>query len=181
MAWNRSSDSTKPGGAPGWQGDNRSNTSGSAKIPNAAGSSDVSVGRTLHRRQRRRNVMFWAVIAFGLPALGKVPTAWLGKPFAVSERAGPLHVHAQVDVMATPPQVPAYVPLVGHNTRAVVTEPDTAVGVTVTAPEAALAPAEFVAVTVQLYAVPFVSVVTLIGLAVAVPVRVAPPPVHDAV
>jgi hypothetical protein len=56
-----------------------------------------------------------------------------------------------------------------------------AMGVTLTAPDAALVPAAFVAVTLQLYAVPLVSDVTPIGLLPPVPVRVAPPPVHDTV
>ena len=54
-------------------------------------------------------------------------------------------------------------------------------GVTVTALDAELDPAEFVAMTVHVYAVPFVSPVTLIGLYVAVPVRPLPLAEHVAV
>ncbi len=38
--WKGSSGSTKTGGAPGWQGGNRSNTSGIARISNAASRDD---------------------------------------------------------------------------------------------------------------------------------------------
>jgi len=44
------------------------------------------------------NLMFWAEIVFGLPALGNVPTAWLGNPFAIKERAVLLHAQLQVEV-----------------------------------------------------------------------------------
>ena len=43
VACHRRSDSTKPGGAPGWQGGNRSNTSGIARSFNAA-SRDAPTG-----------------------------------------------------------------------------------------------------------------------------------------
>ena len=40
------------------------------------------------------NLIFWAVIVFGLPVLGNVLTVWLGNPFAIKERAVLLHAHA---------------------------------------------------------------------------------------
>ena len=94
-----------------------------------------------------------------------------------------VHVHAHVEVrMPDDPNVPVYVPLNGQSTLDVLTVPEVEpVGVTVTAPDAAPVPAELVAVTVQLYAVPFVSAVTPMGLAAPVPVRVTPPPPQDAV
>ena len=49
-------------------------------------------------------------------------------------------------------------------------------GVTETAAEAALVPIEFAAATVQLYVTPFVSPETMTGLAVLLPVIVAPAP-----
>lgn len=54
-------------------------------------------------------------------------------------------------------------------------------GVTVTALDAGRGPAEFVATTEHVYAVPFVRPVTRIGLDVAVPVRPLPLAEHVAV
>ena len=56
-----------------------------------------------------------------------------------------------------------------------------AAGVTVALLDAAPVPAELVAVTVQVYAVPLVRPVTASGLAAPEAVRVAPPPAQEAV
>ena len=44
---------------------------------------------------------FWAVMRFGLLGLGKVPTAWSGKPLAVSDRVVPLQLQVEVLVALT--------------------------------------------------------------------------------
>jgi len=43
----------------------------------------------------------WAVIVFGLLALGKVPTAWSGRPLALNTRAVLVHDHVAVLVALT--------------------------------------------------------------------------------
>jgi hypothetical protein len=40
----------------------------------------------------------WALMVLGLPLLGKVPTAWLGRPFPVRVRRLPEQVQLQVAV-----------------------------------------------------------------------------------
>ena len=57
----------------------------------------------------------------------------------------------------------------------IVGAPGGPVGVTVTPDDASLVPALFVAVTEQVYVLPFCRFVTVIGLAAPVPVRVVAP------
>lgn len=46
-------------------------------------------------------VMFWAAMAFGLSLLGKVPTAWSGRPLATIERCVLLQDQRAVAVALT--------------------------------------------------------------------------------
>jgi hypothetical protein len=64
--------------------------------PTRGVTTDVAVGVTV-----TETAMVCAEMVLGLSALGKVPTAWSGKPLALSERLAVVHDHEAVAVLFT--------------------------------------------------------------------------------
>ena len=124
--------------------------------------------------------------AYCVPFVNELTRIGLDVPVAVRAVPPVTEQVAVYPVIADPPSLAGAVnatlavPLPG-DTVPIVGAPGTVRGVTDTVPDAAPVPAAFVAVTEQVYAVPFVRPDTVIGLAVPVPVIVAPEAVQDAV
>jgi hypothetical protein len=125
---------------------------------------------------------------YATPAASPVTVSGLAAPLAVRVAVPAVH-EATYPVIAAPPVEPgaskerttSFTPAEPTTLRGAVGAVTPAVGVAVTAAEAAPAPISLRAATVQLCAVPFVSPITVSGLAVPVAVTVAPAAVQLAV